>query len=182
MKRFILTGTPGCGKTTVLREFERRGYPVVEEAATDVIADEQRRGNSEAWREPAFIETIAGLQQQRMEQPPSRPGDIQFHDRSLICTYALARHLGFAIPLSLDRAIRSMIARRVFDPRVFFLENLGFVTPTQARRITFEDSLVFESIHWEAYRSFGIDCIAIPRGPVSERVDAILAIASRASG
>ena len=38
MKRYILTGTPGCGKTAILRALELAGYPVVEEAATDIIA------------------------------------------------------------------------------------------------------------------------------------------------
>lgn len=38
MKRFIITGTPGSGKTTILRKLEVNGFSVVEEAATDVIA------------------------------------------------------------------------------------------------------------------------------------------------
>ncbi len=38
MPSYILTGAPGAGKTAVLRLLEASGYPVVEEAATDVIA------------------------------------------------------------------------------------------------------------------------------------------------
>ena len=30
MQRFILTGAPGAGKTILIRELERLGYPVVE--------------------------------------------------------------------------------------------------------------------------------------------------------
>ncbi|HEY6490385.1 MAG: AAA family ATPase [Terracidiphilus sp.] len=37
MKRFILTGMPGSGKTALLRQLELEGFGVVEEAATDVI-------------------------------------------------------------------------------------------------------------------------------------------------
>jgi predicted ATPase len=36
MKRFILTGAPGAGKTSILRVLAATGYPVVDEAATDV--------------------------------------------------------------------------------------------------------------------------------------------------
>jgi len=38
MKRYILTGTPGAGKTVLLRALELRGYVVIEESATDFIA------------------------------------------------------------------------------------------------------------------------------------------------
>jgi len=44
MPGYILTGSPGAGKTAVLRLLEISGYVVVEEAATDVIALENALG------------------------------------------------------------------------------------------------------------------------------------------
>ncbi len=38
-----------------------RGYAVVAEAATDVIADEQVRGVEEPWRSESFLDTIVRL-------------------------------------------------------------------------------------------------------------------------
>ena len=38
MRRFIITGAPGAGKTAIVRQLELDGFSVVEEAATDVIA------------------------------------------------------------------------------------------------------------------------------------------------
>ncbi|WP_202149581.1 AAA family ATPase [Candidatus Sarmatiella mevalonica] len=38
MKHFILTGTPGSEKTSVIKELEKSGYAVIHEAATDVIS------------------------------------------------------------------------------------------------------------------------------------------------
>jgi len=43
MKRFIVTGTPGAGKTAIIRQLELEGFTVVEEAATDVITAAQSR-------------------------------------------------------------------------------------------------------------------------------------------
>ena len=43
MKRFILTGAPGAGKTAIIRQLEIDRLSVVEEAATDVITLEQAR-------------------------------------------------------------------------------------------------------------------------------------------
>lgn len=38
MKRFILTGAPGAGKTSILRALAASGYGVVPEAATHVMS------------------------------------------------------------------------------------------------------------------------------------------------
>ena len=57
--------------------------------------------------------------------------------------------------------------------RVFFIRNLGFVTPTEARRISFEETLRFERIHEETYRDFGFELFAVEPGDLAERVGII---------
>jgi predicted ATPase len=52
VKRFILTGAPGSGKTAILCQLELEGMGVVGEAATDVIALEQARGIASPGRSP----------------------------------------------------------------------------------------------------------------------------------
>jgi predicted ATPase len=49
MKRYIVTGAPGAGKTAIIRQLELEGFSVVEEAATDVIALWQAEGIAEPW-------------------------------------------------------------------------------------------------------------------------------------
>lgn len=39
MKRFIITGAPGCGKTTIIRALELTGASVVNEVATDILIE-----------------------------------------------------------------------------------------------------------------------------------------------
>ena len=71
MKRFIITGAPGAGKTAIIRQLELDGFSVVEEAATDVIAAAHARGTDELWRHPSFIDAIAHLQRDRQIQASS---------------------------------------------------------------------------------------------------------------
>jgi predicted ATPase len=94
MKRSILTGAPGAGKTAIIRQLELDGFGVVEEAATDVIARAQATGLAEPWKHPSFIDIIAHLQRRRLLRASRQAEDIQFHDRSVICTAALAIFLG----------------------------------------------------------------------------------------
>ena len=66
MQRYVVTGAPGAGKTSVLRQLRAQGFTVVDEAATDVIAREQQRGVAEPWRDTGFVTLITGLQHDRL--------------------------------------------------------------------------------------------------------------------
>src|SRR3954451_5852080 len=86
MKRYIVTGAPGAGKTAVIRQLELDGFSVVEEAATDVIALSQAKGVAEPWTRPEFIDAIVSLQRIRELRSASVTEVVQFHDRSVVCT------------------------------------------------------------------------------------------------
>lgn len=180
MRRFILTGAPGAGKTAILRQLELDGFDVVEEAATDVIALHQAVGVAEPWTDMAFTDAIADLQHRRRMRAPPPGVEVQFHDRSAICTLALARHLGHSPPPILLGELRAIEAEGAFERRVLFVDNLGFVTPTAARRISYEAALAFERTHEDTYRALGYALVRIAPGPVDARARAVLVAAGLA--
>ena len=157
MRRFIITGTPGAGKTAIIRQLELDGFSVVEEAATDVIAAAQAQGTVQPWTSPSFIDAIANLQRERQVRASYQSDEVQFHDRCVVCTAALAIYLGYPFSPVLATELERVKKESVFQNRVFFIRNLGFVTPTEARRISFEDTVRFEKIHEETYRNFGFE-------------------------
>jgi predicted ATPase len=174
MKRYILTGTPGSGKTSILHELKRQGYAVVEEAATDVIAREQMHGNPEPWMQSDFTAKIVRLQKQRQIEASKYLDEVQLYDRSPICTFALSRYLGYPPSPCVLEEMERMERKSIYQREVFFIENLGFCQPTEARKISFAESLIFEKIHVEAYTSLGYDLIKIAPGSLSERVHSIM--------
>jgi predicted ATPase len=175
MKRFILTGAPGAGKTAIVRQLELDGFGIVEEAATDVIALAQAQGVAEPWMHPSFIDSVADLQKQRLVRASGQPYEVQFHDRSAICTAALAAYLGCPVSDALSRELERIRTEAVYQKSVFFVQNLGFIAPTEARRISFEDALRFERIHEEIYRNFGFEIVSVEPGSLLNRVAAIKA-------
>lgn len=174
MKRYILTGTPGSGKTSILHQLKSQGFCVIEEAATDVIAHEHRRGNQEPWQRPDFIDAIIRLQKRRQQTAAMASCELQCYDRSPVCTLALSRHLGYPPSAALGEELERIAREKIYQRQVFFIEHLGFCQPSEARKITFEEALAFEHIHEETYRSFGYDLIKIAPGALSERVHHII--------
>lgn len=79
MRRFIITGAPGAGKTAIIRQLELDGFSVVEEAATDVIAAAQAQGTAQPWTRPSFIDVVANLQRDRQIRASYQPDEVQFH-------------------------------------------------------------------------------------------------------
>ena len=176
MKRYVLTGAPGAGKTSVLGVLRGRGFPVVAEAATDVISEQQARGVAEPWLQDDFIDRIVTLQRDRLRPAPvgpmhlaERPAAAELHDRSVLCTLALARFQERPKTPLLAAEVARVVAAGVYERAVFFIRPLGFIVPTAARRISYQDSLDFERLHEAAYLEHGFQLIEVAAGSVAER-------------
>ena len=175
MRRFIITGAPGAGKTAIIRQLELDGFSVVEEAATDVIAAAQAQGTVQPWTHPSFIDAIAQSAKGPSDSSVLSTDEIQFHDRCAVCTAALAVYLGHPLSPFLASELERVKKEAIYQNRVFFIRNLGFITPTEARRISFEETVRFEKIHEETYRDFGFELVSVEPGSLAERVSMIKA-------
>ena len=173
MQNYILTGAPGAGKTSVIHELERQCYTTVAEAATDVIAREQLKGNEKPWLQSSFIDLIVDEQIQRQKAAEAKQSGLVFYDRSPICTYALAVYLGFDASPKLKQAIQFLLDTNFYQKDVLFLENLGFIENTPARTISFDEAVKFEALHKNVYNQFGFRLVNIPVCSVLQRVRVI---------
>ncbi|MEO1167146.1 MAG: AAA family ATPase [Pseudomonadota bacterium] len=172
MQRFILTGAPGAGKTEIIRALAAQGLATVPEAATDIIAEQQAKGVDAPWTHASFVAQIAALQERRIDAATAA---LQFHDRSPICTYALARHLDMPVPATLERLLDRIAAQKLLARRVFLVESLGFIENTAARRIGLDEARRFGALHARLYTKLGYECVAVAPASVEQRAEFVRA-------
>ncbi|MEU7867076.1 AAA family ATPase [Dactylosporangium sp. NPDC049140] len=164
-RRYVLTGAPGAGKTTIALALRELGYAVVDEAATDVIGESPELETDH----PAFLARILQVQNERRLAQRSA---LQIHDRAPACTLALAVYLGVTPSRALRKAAEN---NGTYERTVFFVGLMGFIVPTRARRISLEDSRRFERIHAAVYRELGYELVEVPPGVVENRVATVIA-------
>jgi predicted ATPase len=163
----ILTGAPGCGKTTLIRELSKRGIKTVDEAATDIIIQKQGEGIARPWLEHGFIETVTALQMARAERH-SQTG-LVFYDRSPLCTLALCQYLNLPIPNILLDAIYQM-------PKcpVFYIESLESIENNSVRTISLKEAKCFGEMHYKVYLEAGFKPVIIKNSSVNQRVKILI--------
>jgi predicted ATPase len=179
VQRHCFTGAPGAGKTTLLAALRASGHAVVDEAATDVIAEQQAAGVDEPWLSDDFITDVLRLQQRRQDDPPPSGVPLQLFDRSPLCTLALALFQQRPVPALLTQEVDRIVRERVYEPAVLLVRPLGFVTPSAARRISYADSLRFEAVHEQVYRDRGFTVVEVLPASVSERVAVVEGVVLR---
>jgi len=82
----------------------------------------------------------------------------------------LCHYSALPAPRQLLEEIERLAAEHSYERAAFFVRNQGFVQATAARRISFEESLVFERIHELTYREAGFELVEVPAAPLPIRV------------
>lgn len=170
--KIVLSGGPCCGKTSVITELEKRGYPVLPEVARLLIEREQQREVFEEkrvlpWTQPLlFQHRVIQLQ---LEQESLSGSDLAFLDRSLVDIVAYLTWYGLEVPSYLTKSIQ-----RANYTSAFILDPLPFYESDAQRRESPEDSLELHNLCRAFYTFFHIPVVHVPSFSITQRADFIL--------
>jgi predicted ATPase len=169
MKQYILTGGPGCGKTSAILELEKshKKY-IIHESAESIIRIYMARGHEKPWEISGFQNDIWMLTRRRILTVPVYVDEV-FHDRYFIDCIAYAKHTKtyHEIPQNYVDNINTKIP-------VFFFEQLDTCEKNKIRRE--DDALAKEMSEkiLNEYETHGFNLIIVKKAPLKERIEFIL--------
>lgn len=172
---FILTGGPGAGKTSLIEALRRRGFAGSVEAGRGVIQHQVAiSGPALHWNDPAlFAELMLSWEMRSYDMARDETGPV-FFDRGIPELTGYLKLMGLPVPAHMRKAAETFR----YNHRVFALPPwLEIFGQDAERKQDFAEAVrTFEAVTG-AYRELGYDLIEVPRVPVEERVEFVLAMA-----
>lgn len=159
-KRYVVTGGPGVGKSTVILEIEKLGHTVLKEAARELIEKGQETGIDPRTIGKPFQKIAI---EKQIENEENLKEELIFQDRGIPDYILYGRYRDF----DPGEIINEMCRKRYH--KVFILVPLPEYKKDNVRS---EDEETARKIHEETakiYREFGYELIEVPVLPPMER-------------
>ncbi len=169
-KKYVFTGSSYSGKTTVIEELAKYGFPTVPEAATLIISEQLAHGGDLLpWtRLDDFLEVLIEKQLElEAKIPPD--SEIAFIDRGIPDELAYFRLRGINPTPVYEKAFQE----HRYDG-VFVFDSVPGYQQDKIRREPLEMVRQLRMLHEETYQELGYNSIIVPLLPIKERVNFII--------
>lgn len=168
----VLSGCSGGGKSTLLAELGRRGYLTVDEPGRRIVKAEQQSGGlALPWTDVAAFarRAIEVSIADREAAAAAAPGWV-FFDRGLVDAAAALEHAtGEPAPDKIGWSYR-------YHGTVFFVPPWPEIYAGDSeRRHGFAEAIAEHQRLERVYPALGYHVVVLPKAPVGERADAVLA-------
>ena len=170
-RKYIITGAPGTGKTTIINALIKKGYSCAEEISRELIAEQLSIGGDILpWKNQiAFENHIANLRKEQYLN--SSENNNYFFDRSSIDCIAYLK----ANKLEITTEINQITKQCVFNKQVFITPFWEEIYINDGERIEdIKAAVNIENSLIETYKSLGYTLVKVPKISVNERVNFIL--------
>ena len=165
-RKYIITGAPGTGKTTLLEALKFEGYLCMDEISRKVIQSQQQgRSDGTPWQNLSKFTELVYLE--FVDKLNGNPEAI-FTDRSPLDLIAYHLLEGKPVPSFLD----DLSYHEKFHRKVFFAPVWKEIfEQDEQRQQTFEYGVELETVLLETYREKNFEVVMIPKETVPLRVN-----------
>jgi predicted ATPase len=171
LRNFIITGTSGVGKTTLIKCLENQGYPIVPEPIRIVLQEQvNQEGLALPSKNPSlFLQELFQLCIRQLQATSKHKG-VVFFDRGLPDLLAYARRFKVdPLPFELTRYLPH------YQPKVFILEPWEDIfVSDEFRGGSFKMYQDFHQLLVSAYTHCKFELVVVPFDSIENRAQFIL--------
>ncbi len=169
--RYVISGGPGFGKTSIIKELESRNYKSIHEISRSIIKEQQEQGGDILpWKNLAAFSGLV-FEQRLKQHAIAPPTEACFYDRGIVDVLAYMVKDDLQIPSQYIEAAKN-----------YHYNQIVFLTPPwreiylmdNERKEDFENAFDIHQLIEQTYKQMGYHTENIPLLDVEARVDFIL--------
>ena len=172
---YVITGGPGVGKTTLLKELQRRNYNVIPGISREIIKEQQTlNGKALPWKNKRLYKDIMFERSIKSFEQTGKNlnnGNLIFFDRGFLDTICYAK----LIQSEVNEQMKSYARNWRYNKSVFILPPWQEIYKTDnERKQDWEEAVLTFKQMRKTYVTYGYNVIEVPKMPVNKRTDFVL--------
>ena len=166
MRKILITGGPGTGKTSLVNELKNNGYLCSEEIVRDLTIKKRDEGVDQYFLTDPLVFSIKLFNLRLKEYSKSFNSNLIIYDRGPIDVLAYLNFKSIEIPKDLIND-----SKKINYEYSFILNPWRDIyTQDSVRYESYEECVIIHELLIKEYEKFKIKLIVVPNGTIFERV------------